>query len=254
MNDQQSDQPLMEGQGEEVKPQKRGITWATSFFLIIASCLGFGVIMFYSCANIGGGLFGGAFDAGMRVAQGVRSAVMEVAQVEPRVVVNNTVHFEESVAVTELALEERRTMVEREFEHSWMGSTKRITMRGTYVVKAGFDLTRPFSVIVEGARAEIYLPPARILSVEAVNVEVREMRGGLWNKVQPNDMEIEINQLNLQARAKMTEAGIRQTAEQRLRELLEEKLGDRYDFEIFIGDPPPLREPQEEPPLLPSPL
>ena len=43
-----------------------------------------------------------------------------------------------------------------------MGSTKRLRVRGLYRVKAGFDLTQPFSVRLDGAHGDavhVRMPP-----------------------------------------------------------------------------------------------
>ncbi len=171
----------------------------------------------------------------MEIAERIKKSVVEITNIEPRVVVNNKVHYEQSSSILELALTTRETLVEREMDHTWLGSTKRIKMRGIYAVKSGFDLSRPFSIVVEGEKATIKLPPARILSSEPKNIEVLQLNNGLWNKINPEDVELEVNSLNLMAREKMLQENINAEAEKAIVEKLRERLGPDIQLDIQIG-------------------
>ena len=98
----------------------------------------------------------------------------------------------------------RPTQVERETEHEWLGSKKRIKLRGTYQVRAGFDLTKPFTVRVEGNQLLVEVPPPRILSIDQTDAEVLQLDSGLWNKIRPDDLAVELRTLPLLARQKAT--------------------------------------------------
>ncbi len=82
-----------------------------------------------------------------------RDAFVAVAGMQPRVVVNERVVFEQSSPVLELAVLEREASVERETENTWLGSTKHLRVRGLYRIKAGYDLRRPFTIRLDGADA-----------------------------------------------------------------------------------------------------
>src|SRR3712207_6159046 len=83
-----------------------------------------------------------------RLAKNARDAIVELAQLQPRVTINDRVYFEQTNAVAELALMSRQTEVDHESMHTWAGSTKRIKLHGTFNVKAGFDLRENLSIDV----------------------------------------------------------------------------------------------------------
>lgn len=174
-----------------------------------------------------------------RTAQQLREAFGEVAMVQPKITVNNRVVFEQTASVLELAVVSRPTQVERETEHEWLGSRKRVKLRGTYQVRAGFDLTKPFSVRVEGNKMLVEIPPPRILSVDQVDAEVLALDSGFWNKIQPTDLEAELRSLPLLARQKATETGLQQEALEALRKRLLERFAPDYDIEVRVARPAP---------------
>ena len=170
----------------------------------------------------------------------VRDAFVAVAGMQPRVTVNEHVVYEQSSPVLELAVLERAASVERETESSWMGSTKHLRVRGQYRIKAGFDLTRPFTVRLDGPQAEavqVRMPHARLLSVELVKLDVLTMDNGLWNRVQPEEFEQEVNALNLEARQKAWREGMAAEAEKTFAGQLQDKLGPAHRLEIVAGPP-----------------
>src|SRR5947209_14301438 len=63
------------------------------------------------------------------IARRVRDAIVEIAQLQPKIVVNGRVFFEQTTPILELAVLKRQTQVERETMHTWAGSTKRIKLR-----------------------------------------------------------------------------------------------------------------------------
>lgn len=144
-------------------------------------------------------------------------AFKEILQVQPRVTINERVVLNQSTSVLELAVSSREIEVEREFEHTWMGSSKRIRLRGTFRIKTGFDLAEPFSIElsdVSGVPARVVLPAPKILSVDAMRVEVLALENGLWNKIQPENLESEIAALPAEARRKAFRIGLVRDAEE----------------------------------------
>ena len=151
------------------------------------------------------------------LATSVSQAFKEILQVQPRVVVNQHVVLNQSSNLLELAVLSREVEVEREFEHTWLGSTKRLRLRGAYRIKTGFDLTQPFSVELSdapGTPARVALPAPKILSVEPVHTEVLALENGFWNKVQPENLEAEIAALPDEARRKALRIGVAREAEE----------------------------------------
>src|SRR5436190_939909 len=152
-------------------------------------------------------------------------AFREVAQIQPRITVHDRVFFEQTSPVLELAVVTRETTVEREMEHEWLGSRKRIKIRATYQVRAGFDLTQPFSVRIEGRKITTDLPAPKILAIDPRDTEVLVLENGLWNKISPTDLEGELRILPDQARRKAFETGLTKEALETFTKRLQEHLG-----------------------------
>lgn len=170
----------------------------------------------------------------------VRDAFMTVAHLQPKVTVDERVVLEQTSPVRELALVERDVSVERETANSWLGSTKRLRVRATYHVKAGFDLQQPFDVKVQAGAITARLPPARLLSAEQVRLEALDVRNGMWNRVAPEEIQAELNTLNTEARLKALDANLPRDAEAELTKQLREKLGSQYAVDIVYGSAIPL--------------
>ncbi len=81
-------------------------------------------------------------------------------------------------------------------------------------------------VNVAGQEVNIKVPKATILSVEPLSLTVDELRSGLWNKIQPQDIDRELKKMPELARAKA--ASLPDEAEQTFERLLSERLGDLH--------------------------
>ena len=172
----------------------------------------------------------------------VRDAVAAITGLEPRVTVNEQVVIEQARPVLELAVMERDATVERETEDSWLGSTKRLRIRGVYHVKVGYPLDHGFNVEVLGADAAVVrlqLPPPRVLSVEQRGVQVLTMDDGLWNHLSTDDLSLEINNLTMEARLKAMHDGTAAEAQRLFIEQLQQKLGPSHRVEIVPPAKPP---------------
>jgi Protein of unknown function (DUF4230) len=137
-----------------------------------------------------------------RLAREARQVFIQLAHLQPRVTVNNRIYLEQTTTVAELSVLARRVEVEHEMMHSWAGSTKRIKLHGTYLVKAGFDLRKKFVVNVQPNEILVELPHAQILSVEQQQVEVLAFENGLWNRISPDDIQAQLAVLPQLAREK----------------------------------------------------
>ena len=137
----------------------------------------------------------------------------------------------------ELAVVTRETMVEREMEHEWLGSKKRIKLRGTYSVRAGFDLTQPLSVRLDHRRISAELPQPKILAIDPRDVEVLAFDNGLWNKITPTDLESELRALPDLARRKAAESGLMKEALDTFTKRLHDQLGSDYDIDVRTTQP-----------------
>ncbi len=169
-----------------------------------------------------------------RLGTKVRDAFVDLAQLQPRVTINNRVYFEKTSAVAELATLSRRVEVEHEFEHTWAGSTKRVKLHGTFNVKAGFDLRQNVSADVREDSIAVQLPHATILGVEQEQVEVLELENGFWNRISAEDLQSELALLPKLAREKAEMSGLTSEAEAALRKQLEERIGAAKPLKLLF--------------------
>src|SRR5437762_10231707 len=159
----------------------RHFNWTLAFTIIGLSAIAAAVFVFNRCASLPGRTTKETVDQMERVGRDLRDAIVQIAQLQSRVTINNRVYFEQTSPITELALVSQRLEVEHEFLHKWAGSTKRLRLHGTFTVKAGFDLRQEFSVAVQPQETLVRLPHAQILGVEQDSVEVLAFENGFWN-------------------------------------------------------------------------
>jgi hypothetical protein len=157
------------------------------------------------------------------IAKRVRAAFIDVADLQPRVTINNRVYLEQETPITELAVLSRRIEVEHELADRWVGSSKRIKLHGTFTAKAGFDLRQNLSIDVRPDEIAVQLPHARILGLEQNQIDVLEFQNGLWNRISGEDVQNELSILPELARQKAHEAGLSAEAER----ILQQQLNDR---------------------------
>ncbi len=170
-----------------------------------------------------------------RLAGKMRDAFVDLAQLQPRVTINDRVYLERTTAVAELALVSRRIEVDHEFNHTWAGSTKRVKLHGTFEVKAGFDLRENVTVAVRDDGIDVQMPPPAILTVEQREVEVLELENGLWNRVSAAELQNELSALPKLARAKAEAAGLPAEAEGALRKELTTRIGSERPLRLLFN-------------------
>jgi Protein of unknown function (DUF4230) len=159
-----------------------------------------------------------------RLGKDVRSAFVDIAHLQPRITINNRVYMEQTMPVSELVVLSRRIEVEHDFLHTWMGSSKRVRLHGTFTVKAGFDLRQELVVDVRPDQIVIQLPHAQILDVAQDQVDVLAFENGFWNRISGDDVQNELAILPQLARQKATEAGLPAEAERALQQQLNERV------------------------------
>ena len=137
----------------------------------------------------------------------------------------NTVTVEKS-NIAELSLVQRKTQTVIKFESDFIGSRKTLILRGDFIVKAGFDLSKPFTASVDEATGEVKadLPPAKITSVELKDYEVFFSDDGLINKLRTERPGTGHTKHDHAGAHRCRESDIKQEAEEqvtrRLRDLL----------------------------------
>jgi hypothetical protein len=159
-----------------------------------------------------------------RLGKDLRSAFVDIAHLQPRITINNRVYVEQTTPVSELMILSRRIEIEHEFLHTWMGSTKRVKLHGTFTAKAGFDLRQDLNVDIRPEQIVIQLPHAQILDVAQDQVDVLAFDNGFWNRISGDDVQSELSILPQLAREKAAETGLSVEAEQALQKQLDERI------------------------------
>lgn len=159
-----------------------------------------------------------------RLGKDLRAAFVDIANVQPRITINDRVYMEQTKPVSELAIVSRRIEVEHEFLHTWVGSSKRVKLHGTFVAKAGFDLQQNLSIDIRPKEIIAQLPHAQILGIDQEQVDVLALENGLWNRISGEDLQGELSMLPQLARKRAAEAGLPAEAERTLQQQLEQRI------------------------------
>jgi len=179
-----------------------------------------GVFLFERCTSLPGRAAKMTVDQLERLGRDVRNAIVQIAQVQPRVTINERVYFEQTTPVSEFALVSQRLEVEHEFLHTWAGSSKRLRLHGTFTAKAGFDLRQEISVSVQPEAIVVRLPHAKILGLEQNAVDVLAFENGFWNPISGADVQLELTTLDKLARDQASERNLPEQAEDEFRRQL----------------------------------
>ncbi len=171
-----------------------------------------------------------------RLGKDVRAAFIDVAHLQPRITINNRVYMEQTTPVSELVVLSRRIEVEHELLHTWVGSSKRVKLHGTFNAKAGFDLQQDLSIDIRPDEIIVQLPHAQILSVEQEQVDVLEFENGLWNRISGQDLQSELSILPQLASEKAAESGLPAEAESTLQRQLGERIHPSQPLHLVFKD------------------
>ena len=171
-----------------------------------------------------------------KIGKDLRAAFIDIAHLQPRITINNRVYMEQSAPVSELAVLSRRIEVEHEFLHTWVGSSKRVKLHGTFVAKAGFDLQQNLSIDIRPREIIVQLPHAKILGVEQEQVDVLAYENGLWNRISGQDLQDELSVLPKVAWKRAMENGLPAEAERTLQRQLDERLHTPQPLHLIFKD------------------
>jgi hypothetical protein len=159
-----------------------------------------------------------------KLGKDLRAAFIDIAHLQPRMTINNRVYMEQTTPVSELVVLSRRIEVEHELLHTWVGSSKRVKLHGTFIVKAGFDLQQNLSIDIRPNEIIVQLPHAQILGIEQDQVDVLAFENGLWNRLSGQDMQGELSILPQLVREKATESGLPAEAERALQQQIKDRV------------------------------
>ncbi len=226
-----------QNQARPDSPPRRRLGWPFALFLVVLILALLAAFLFYRVETWPARTATQSLSELQRIGRAARDEFVRLAHLQPQVTINNRVYLEQTKSLAELAVLSRTVQVEHEMMHTWAGSTKRIRLHGTYVVKAGFDLGQKFQVDVQPHEIVLELPHARILSVEQQKVEVLSLENGLWNRVSPGDIQAQLAILPQLAREKA--AGLPAEAEQTFTRQLLEKFRPPQPVRAIFPPPTP---------------
>src|SRR6059058_172373 len=171
-----------------------------------------------------------------RLGKNVRAAFVDIAHLEPRITINDHVYMEQTTPVSELVVLSRRIEIENELVHTWLGSSKRVKLHGTFIAKAGFDLRKGLSIDIRPNEIMVQLPNAQILGVEQQQVDVLAFENGLWNRISGQDVQSELSALPELALKKAAESELPAEAEETLQQQLEQRIHTAQPLRLVFKD------------------
>lgn len=145
-------------------------------------------------------------------------------QFTPEIKVNHTIVLQQQTPVLELSVLMQNFQHRYVWVNSWLGSTKKINITGSFTAKVGFDLQQKFSITLQDEKAIVHLPEPIVLSVESQgDIDYRDEQG-IWNWVNTDDRTKATNAFISDARQYADQAPFVQDAktdmEERLKALL----------------------------------
>lgn len=166
--------------------------------------------------------------------------IRKAFQFTPEIKVNNTIVLNQQTPVLELAVLSQNFEHRYVWQNTWLGSSKKIFITGSFNAKAGFDLRQKFSITLRGDKAHVTLAPPLALSVESLgDIRYRDEQG-IWNWVNTEDRTRATNAFIADARRYANRASFvgeaKEKMEHRLRELLKP-----YVKEVVIDYQQPVR-------------
>ena len=171
-----------------------------------------------------------------RLGKNLRAAFVDIAHLQPRITINDRVYMEQTTPVSELVVLSRRIEVEHELLHTWVGSSKRVKLRGTFIAKAGFDLRKGLSIDIRPDEIMVQLPHAQILGVEQQQVDVLAFENGLWNRISGQDVQSEFSALPELAWKKAAESALSAEAEETLQQQVEQRIHTAQPLRLIFND------------------
>ena len=157
-------------------------------------------------------------------------------QFTPEVIVDKTVVLNQQTDVYELAV------LSQSFEHryawtqSWLGSTKKIAITGSFEAKVGYDLHEKFTLTITDEKVIVSLNEPKVLSVESKgDIQYRD-ENGIWNWVNVNDRTEATNTFIKDARVYAEQAKFVQNAKSKMEERLKEFMKP-YGKEVEVRYP-----------------
>ena len=193
---------------------------AAILLIVLTLCLAW---LMRACARLPGEAARAATEPAVELARRIADGVARRLQFRPEVRIGRETLLRAQTPALELATVRREFTHEYEWEHQWLGSTKRLRLRGTFAGKAGFDLRGNFYLELDPRSARVVLvwPEPRVLGVEMLSYQAEETEG-FWNKLNPEERAGAVNALLASARESAARHGNLTAEAQRM---LEQQVG-----------------------------
>ncbi|HJT81948.1 MAG TPA: DUF4230 domain-containing protein [Chthoniobacterales bacterium] len=212
------------------------ISWPTAVTVVAALIAAVVLLIFWRLETWPGRTVRQGSQELERLGRELRSAFVDIAHLQPRIKINDRVYLEQTIPTSELVVLSQRVEVEHELQHTWAGSSKRVKLHGTFLVKAGFDLRQELSINIRPDVVLVRVPHGQILGVEQQQVDVLEFENGYWNRISAEDMQSQLEILPQLARRKAEDAGLATAAETSLQQQLEARIHPAQPLQItFVG-------------------
>lgn len=130
-----------------------------------------------------------------QLAKKIAEDIDRVFHFRPTVTLGGTMFVESSRSIAELSTVEKRFESSYDWKSTWMGSEKIIHLEGIFLAKAGYDLTKPFAMDVanDSKTIKLTLPPAKLNSVEPVDIKKFSVEHGYVNWVSEEEKQNALN-------------------------------------------------------------
>jgi Protein of unknown function (DUF4230) len=177
----------------------------------------------------------------------VRDAFSQVLHLQPQVTVNQHVVLTQTAPIAELAVVTKEELVTIGLnEHLEVLSIeiplteKSLTAEATFRLKAGFDLSEPFSVQIDPATHAVQasMPRAKILSVERIGQLTYHGEDAMLNRVTDEERTQILTNLDAAAREAAEKSSLKNDAEAQVTSRLHEIINHNGEsFEIKWASP-----------------
>ena len=195
--------------------------------------------------------------AGVASINAVRAAFSDVLHLQPEISVETRVVYAQTVPLAELAVVGKDELVSIEMEEhkAWLNlaiplTTQTLRAESVYRVKAGFDLRQPFRVAIDPLTHTVtaQMPPAKILSLEAVGPLSVNGQSALLNQITDAERNDLLEQLQNTARVEANASGLKKEAESQVQARLTQLLAKNgTSLKIEWQTPPAATSPTAAP-------
>jgi hypothetical protein len=146
--------------------------------------------------------------------------IQEALQFTPEITVNNVVVLQQQTPILELATLSQHFEHKYSWTNTWLGSTKEISITGTFEAKTGYNLNKKFTVQIDQDKATVILPPPELLSIETMGDIKFEDENGILNWIDQEDRSKATNAFISDARNYARQAEFVNEARQKMEEQL----------------------------------